>query len=279
MNDSKCLWKDIRLHGIVLVLTIVTEFVGTHKIPLGPGVILLLPMLYAMILGLILFLTKAVKKEQADTAEPIIVIAITLLIAKIGVLIGPSIEKIIEAGPAFLLQEFGNLGTIVFALPIALLLGFKRETIGMTHSIGREPNVGLIVDRYGFNSPEGRGVMIVYIVGTLFGTVFMGLIAGFLASATPLHPLAFAMATGVGSGSLMAAASGALANIYPEMADDILAFAGASNLLSTGFGLYMSVFIALPIANKMYAWLEPKIGRSRKIDQHVTKSMNEEGDE
>ena len=37
-------------------------------------------------------------------------------------------------------QEFGNLGTILVALPIALLLGFKREAVGMTHSIAREKN-------------------------------------------------------------------------------------------------------------------------------------------
>ncbi|SDJ90893.1 Protein of unknown function [Natronincola ferrireducens] len=269
MDQGKPLWKDPKLHGVVLVITLITEKIGTHRVPIGPGVILFLPMLYAMILGLILFLTKLVKEEQATTAEPIIVLSITLLIAKIGVLIGPSIDRIIAAGPALLLQEFGNLGTIVFALPIALLLGFKREAVGMTHSIGREPNVGLIVDKYGFNSPEGRGVMIVYIVGTMFGTIFMGLIAGFLASATPLHPLAFAMATGVGSGSLMAAASGTLANLFPEMSDDIIAFAGASNLLSTGFGLYMSVFVALPLTNKLYNWLEPKIGRGNKVKEEA----------
>ncbi|MTI54431.1 DUF3100 domain-containing protein [Geosporobacter ferrireducens] len=264
MKNEKPLWKDLKLHGIVLGLTVLTEFIGTHRIPLGPGVIMLFPMLYAMILGLILFLTKVVNEEQAHTAEPIIIISITLLIAKIGVLMGPSLEKIIQAGPALLLQEFGNLGTIFFALPLALILGFKREAVGMTHSIGREPNVGLIMDKYGFNSPEGRGVMMVYIVGTLFGTVFLGLIAGFLASATPLHPLAFAMATGVGSGSLMSAASGALTNVFPEMADDILAFAGASNLLSTATGLYMSIFVALPLTNKLYSLLEPKLGRLGK---------------
>lgn len=84
------------------------------------------------------------------------------------------INDIIMAGPALILQNFGNLGTIVFALPVALLLGFKRECIGMTHSVAASPNVALISERYGSDGPEFRGVMVVYVVGTVFGTIFMG---------------------------------------------------------------------------------------------------------
>ena len=85
-------------------------------------------------------------------------LGVTLLIAEIGVIIGPTLPQIIAAGPALLLQELGNIGTIFIALPLAVALGLKRESIGMTHSVAREPNVGLIMDKYGFNSPEGRGV-------------------------------------------------------------------------------------------------------------------------
>jgi len=253
-------WK---LHVVVLLLVIITEAIGIHKISVGPGIILLLPMLYAMILGLVLYFTRVVGEGEATAAEPIIILSITYLIAKIGVLIGPNLPKIIAAGPALILQEFGNLGTILLALPVALLLGFGRETIGMTHSVGREPNVGLIVDVYGFNSPEGRGVLAVYVVGTLLGAIFMGLFAGFMATILPLHPLSFAMATGIGSGSMMTAASGSLAAVFPEMADDILAFAGASNLLTTATGLYMSIFIGLPMATWLYRVLGPRLQGAR----------------
>ncbi|MBM7551652.1 DUF3100 domain-containing protein [Thalassobacillus pellis] len=249
---EKGIWKDWRLHAIVFGLVILTEAIGTHQFSVGPGVILLLPMLYAMVIGLILFFTPVVKNKQSKNAEPLIVLGVTLLIAKIGVIIGPSIEGIIEAGPALLLQEFGNLGTIFLALPVAVFLGMKRESIGMTHSIAREPNVGLIMDKYGFNSPEGRGVMAIYIFGTVFGAIFLGLISGFLATITPLHPLSFAMASGVGSGSMMAAASGSLIAAFPALEQDIIAYAGASNLLSLSTGLYMSIFIGLPLTEKMY---------------------------
>ncbi len=256
------LWKDWRLHALVLLIVIVTEAIGTFSFSIGPGVVLLLPMLYALIIGLILYFTPVVKEKQSKNAEPIIVLGVALLLAKIGVIIGPSLPQIIEAGPALLLQELGNLGTIFLALPVAIWLGLKRESIGMTHSVAREPNVGLIMDKYGISSPEGRGVMAVYIFGTVFGAVFMGLIAGFLATLTPLDPLSFAMASGIGSGSMMAAASGSLIAAFPEMETQIVAFAGASNLLSLSTGLYISIFIGLPLTEKMYALMTRR--RNRK---------------
>lgn len=262
--DLKAIVKDWRLHAVVLIIVCVTEAIGQFAFKVGPGVILLLPMVYAFIIGLALFFTPLVSDKMAKNAEPLIVLGVTLLIAKIGVSIGPQIEALIEAGPALLLQELGNLGTIFFALPLAVLLGFKRESIGMTHSIGREPNVGLIVNKFGFGSAEARGVMAVYIFGTVFGAVFLGLIAGLLATTTPLHPLSFAMASGVGSGSMMAAASGSLIVAYPEMEDQIVAFAGASNLLSLGTGLFFSIFIGLPLTEKLYSLMMNRKNRKLK---------------
>ncbi|MGY0691381.1 DUF3100 domain-containing protein [Virgibacillus sp. FSP13] len=247
------LWKDWRLHLLVLVTVVATEAIGTISFSVGPGVIMLLPMLYALIIGLILYFTPVVQEKQSKNAEPIIVLGVALLLAKIGVTIGPSLPELIAAGPALLLQELGNLGTIFIALPVAIWLGLKRETIGMTHSVAREPNVGLIMDKYGINSPEGRGVMAVYIFGTVFGAVLMGVLSGFLGTLTPLHPLSFAMASGIGSGSMMAAASGSLIEAFPAMENQIVAFAGASNLLSLSTGLYVSIFVALPLTEKLYS--------------------------
>ena len=249
------LWKDWRLHLIVLVVVIGTELIGSKQISIGSGVIMLLPMLYAIIIGLGLYFTPVVKEKQSKNAESLIFLAVSLLMAKFGVTIGPSIQTLIEVGPALVLQEIGNLGTILIALPVAVALGLKRESIGMTHSVAREPNVALIMDKFGLNSPEGRGVMAIYIFGTVFGAIFMGLISGILATITPLHPLSFAMASGIGSGSMMAAASGSLIAAFPELEADILALAGASNLISTGIGLYVSIIVALPLTEKLYSVL------------------------
>ena len=89
-----------------------------------------------------------------------------------------------------MLQELGHLATILIALPVALLLGFKREAIGMTNSIGREPEVAVVVDKYGFNSAESRGIFALFIVGTMIGTVFISFLTSICVSILPLHPSA-----------------------------------------------------------------------------------------
>ena len=76
---------------------------------------------------------------------------------------------IFNVGPALILQLLGDSCTII-ALPIALLLGFRREAIGMTSSICRDPNVAIIIDKYGVTSPESRGVLFIYILGPIIGT-------------------------------------------------------------------------------------------------------------
>lgn len=270
-TQLQSLWKDWRLHTLVLAIVLLTETIGTHEVSIGPGVILFLPMLYAVIIGIALFFTPLVKEKQAKAAESLVFLSVTLLIAKFGVQAGPALPKLIEAGPALLLQEFGNLGTVFLALPLAVLLGLKRESIGMAHSIGREANIALISDKYGFSSPEGRGVMAMYIFGTVFGAVFMGLISGFLATITPMHPLSFAMATGIGSGSMAAAGLGPLVAAFPDMKEEIIAFSGASNLASSVTGLYMSIFVALPLTEKLYGWMR---GRKEKSQTSNTKEKS-----
>lgn len=264
---SSGMWKDWRLHFLVLGIVVATEAIGSFQFSIGPGVIILLPFVFALIISLILYFTPVVKEEQSKKAESIMVLGIGLLLAKIGVTIGPSLPEIIAAGPALLLQELGNLGAIFIALPIAILLGMKRESIGMTHSVSREPNVGLIMDKYGLSSPEGRGVIAIYIFGTVFGAVFMGLTAGLLASLTPLSPLSLAMATGMGSSGMMAGGSGSLIEAFPDMESQIIAYSGASNLLTLATGLYMSIFIALPLTEKLYQVLTKNRNNTREKKQ------------
>lgn len=267
MEKKQKLWTDYKLYLTVLVITIICEKIGIIKIPIGPGKITLLPLIYAMIIGLVLYLFKPftlLKEDQADRASSLITVSITLLIAKMSITSGVAFNEIITAGPALILQNFGNLGTILFALPVALLLGFKRESIGMTHSVGREPNVALMTEKFGADSPEFRGVMVVYVVGTVFGTIFLGAIASLLASITPISIEAYAMATGCGSASMMTAALAPLISMKPDMETTLTAFASISNLISSVGGLYISIFIGLPMTEKLYNILEPKIGKNKK---------------
>lgn len=228
--------------------------------------ILLLPLIYALLLGLILYLIKPIKfvgKRQSKVAEGVMVLFIGVLIAKLAISSGQSIGLIFDVGPALILQQIGNLGTLL-ALPIALLLGFRREVIGMATSICREPDLGIIIDRYGFKSPEARGVLSVFVIGSIIGTIFISFLSSISASVLPLHPYAFAMASGVGSASMNAAALTPLMHIYPSMATTLEAFAGCSNLLSFCFGIYMVIFLSIPMAEKMYVWLAPRIGKNIK---------------
>lgn len=241
---------------------------------MGIGSVIILPMVFAMILALLLTpdalgrriegLKNICGREEVDLSGSLMMVILLILGVKLGAAAGPNLPKLIAAGPALILQEFGNLGTIVLALPFALLLGFKREAVGMTHSICREPNVGYIASKYGLDSAEGRGVMTVYIVGTLVGTIFMGVMASTLAATGILHPYSLAMACGVGSGSMMAASSASLVAAFPEMAEQITAYAGTSNVLSNADGIVMTVFIGLPMCNFLYRKLEPVLGRKKK---------------
>lgn len=251
-----------KLHILVILIVIISDTIGIHKISLGVGAMILLPLFYSFIIGVLLnpnvlkVSSKIIDKVSLKSAITFVTISIMPFIAKFSIGIGPKINEIINAGPALVLQEVGNLATMLIAMPIAIVV-FKmgRESIGATHSIAREPNIALISDKYGLNSPEGVGVMGVYVVGTLFGTLFFSLMASFLASLDIFSIKALAMGCGVGSGSMTAACSGALIAMKPEMEGTISAFAAASNVMTYATGLYMSLFIALPVAEKLYKLL------------------------
>ena len=264
-------WRDYRLHGTILLLVIIAMFIGPIEIELTKGVtISIMPLLYTMVLGLVFYLAKRItwiERKQSRVAEGAMMLFIGILIAKLAVSSGQSMHLLFEMGPALMLQELGHLATILIALPVALLLGFKREAIGMTNSIGREPEVAVVVDKYGFNSPESRGIFALFIVGTMIGTVFISFFTSICVSVLPLHPFAFAMASGVGSASMNAASIGPTLAAFPALETQIEAFAGFSNLLSFSVGIYIVIFIALPLTEKLYYMLEPKIGRKSIVDE------------
>ncbi|MDR0440608.1 MAG: DUF3100 domain-containing protein [Candidatus Accumulibacter sp.] len=248
--------KNVKLHILVLALVIITELIGAKSFKAGPGTIVLVPMLYALIIGIILTLKplKLIKHGDMMDASSLIGLTLLLLMARYGTLVGPTLPKILAASPALILQEFGNLGTVFVGIPVAVFLGLKRESIGAAHSIAREPNVALIGERFGLDSPEGRGVMGVYICGTVFGTIFIALMTTFCAAYLPFHPFSLAMASGVGSASMMTASVATLTAMFPNMADQIAAFGAASNMLSGLDGLYMSLLVALPMSEWLYRW-------------------------
>ena len=257
-------WKEYNLHIVCFVLVAISMAIGVKEIRITDTIsVLLLPLIYALIMGLALFLAKPIKfigKKQSKVAEGAMVLFIGVLIAKLAISSGQSINIIFNVGPALILQLLGDLGTLI-ALPVALLLGFRREVIGMASSICREPNLGVIIDKYGFKSPETRGVLAIFVIGSIIGTPFISFFSSICISLIPYHPYAFAMASGIGSASMNAAALVPLVHMYPAMATQLEAFAGCSNILSFCLGIYMCIFISLPLAEKLYKWLSPIIGK------------------
>lgn len=256
----------LALHGFVLVIVVLAELIGVIRIPIGIAAIILLPMLYAFAAGIVLNpnITKATGRVLTPNVQKfaggMITIAITPFIAKFGTTVGPQIDAIIDAGPALLLQEIGNLGTIVVAFPVAVyLLGMGRETVGAVYSIDREPNLALIAEKYGLDSPEGAGVMGVYAVGTLIGTFIFAIIPVLVHALGVFDIRALAMSCGVGSGSMLAACTGGLVTAEPENRDLILGLAGASNVLTYATGLYVGMFVALPLTQWLFRKARPEL--------------------
>lgn len=266
MESKKGFFSDWPVHVMCLALVIIAEFIGIRPFKFGSLGFSLLPMLYVLVIGMVAGVAGLIKKEYMETASPYIGISVMLLSAKMGSSIGPNLQAVLSAGPALILQEFGNLGTIFLAVPIAVFV-FKmgRQAVGAGFSISREGSLAIVGDLYGLSSPEGQGVMGAYITGTLFGTIFNSLMVGVLISTGIFHPYALAMAAGTGSTSMMAAALAPIVEAYPDMADQLSAYAATSQVLTSADGLYMSLFIAIPVTN----WLYKALKGPEKHEAHV----------
>lgn len=266
--------SEYRLYLVVAGIVLVAELIGTHKFQVGNALIVIYPILFAIAIAIILGkdVLGFFKEAEVKTASTLVPVAITMFMAKAGILAGANIPKVISVGPALAFQELGHIGTILFALPVALLLGVKREAIGATCSTNRDKDYALMLDVFGSDSPEARGSLSIYVIGFLVGTVFIGILASAVASLGIFHPLALGMACGIGSGIMMATASSTLATVYPEFADQIIALATASDMMAALVGIYITLFISLPITKKLYYFLEPRISPKRtRQNQDINK--------
>jgi hypothetical protein len=261
----------ITLYSWATVVTVAACLIGTVTIDLGVGKVMLLPMVWAILIGGGLGIGRRrlphalqLSDELQYLAAAVLQPSLLLFVAKLGLMVGASLPKLAASGWALALQELGHFaGTVLVGLPLALVLGIKREAIGATFSIGREPSLAIISERYGMASPEGRGVLAEYLTGTLFGAIFLTILAGALTSLDIFDPVALAMGSGIGSSSMMASAAAAIAaQQSPDVAKDVLAFAAASNLLTITLGTFFSLFVSLPVATIAYRYLEPVIGRT-----------------
>lgn len=259
-----------RLFVAVVAATVIAELIGPRALPLGSVRVVILPMLWALLLAALWSLAQRRLPAPLRIDTPLQVhagrllnAAMLLFVAKLGLMAGHALPQLRQAGWALFFQEFGHaFGTLALGLPLALALGLKREAVGATFSIGRENNLAIIAQKYGMRSPEGHGVMAEYITGTVLGAVFITLLASFVTSLGIFDPRSLAMGAGVGSGSLMAAAIGAINAQQPQaLHPQLMAIAAASNLIAGVVGFYFALFLSLPLCNWLYARLEPVLGR------------------
>ncbi|HKU35799.1 MAG TPA: DUF3100 domain-containing protein [Paenarthrobacter sp.] len=244
--------------ALAFVIALAVQFIGQAKIDLGIGAIIIFPMVWGLILGLLVSIQKfkPLGLDLQRVASALVGVAVLLLVARLAFNIGPSLPSLIKAGPALLLQEIGHLlGTIVLALPLAVLLRMGKATVGATFSLDREPSFAMVSEKYGPDSDQYRGVLAMYVFGTLFGAVFITLLTSLVSNWKIFDPLALAMGAGVGSGSMMAASAASIVAAYPGDQEAILGMAAVSNLITTVLGVYVGIFIALPLADKFYKFL------------------------
>jgi len=271
-GEDKIMKKNyINVFLLMLVISLVCEAIGVIHF----GKVALFPMLYAVAIGMICtpdllgkkikYIKEKVTSKEMGIAGDMVMLLLLMLGIKLGTFVGPNIDKIIQAGPAFLAQEFGHILAPIIAVPLALKLGLRRETIGAASSISREASLGVIGEKYGISSSEGRGVLGVYLAGTIIGTIFFGIL-GSVSVYSGIHPLALAMACGVGSGSMMTAAASSLSAVVdPQYKDAVFAYASTSNMLSGITGVNILLFISLPLTEWYYKKLEPKFRIQKEV--------------
>jgi hypothetical protein len=259
------------IYLLAFVFIAISDWIGQIRIPVWKGSFIIFPIFFALFMGILSGpqLLKILDNKKVQGASKLVIVAILPFIAKLGINAGANIMIVLKAGPALLLQEIGNLFTIFFALPIALLLGLKRESIGATHSINRETNLALMQDMFGPDAPESRGSLSVYIVGGIIGTIYFNFITSMVAATGWFHPYALGMSSGVGAGIMMASAVASLSEMMPAFAEEISAFAATSETLSGVTGIYVAIFIGIPLCNWLYKHLEPTLGRVTKAGRRA----------
>ncbi|MDI3404190.1 DUF3100 domain-containing protein [Streptomyces cavernicola] len=245
-------------------ISLVAVLIGEHTFEIGPAAIALFPIIWAVLIGGIVGVQqwRPVSGATRSVSTVLLEISIVLFLARLGTEIGPSLAKFTNLGPAIVLQEVGHIfGTVLLALPVAVGLGLGRAAVGATWSIDRESYLAFAIERFGVRSPEYRGVFSVWVLGSVFGALYISLLAGGLGSLGIFSPLALALGLGLGSGSMMLGGVGALSLIYPDQAAEITALAALSNLVTNLVGFYSGIFLALPLCRRLYTFWSRVFGR------------------
>ncbi len=252
---DKGLWL---LFALIVAIAGVAQLVGPLTVPLGSVSIMLLPMIWALLIGVLISgqTWRPLPIDLQHTANAIMSVAVLVLCARLGLTLGQQLPALFAAGPALLLQELGNVfGSLLLALPLAVLLRMGPATVGATFSIDREPSFAMVTSRFGADSPQYRGVLSMYVFGSIFGAIVVSLVASIISALGIFRWEALAMGSGVGSGSMMAAGIASVSAAHPEFSDTIAALATTANLIAAVVGVPLTLWISLPLADRFYKFL------------------------
>ena len=86
MNIIDKALRNWKLHLLVLVFTVLAETVGVRTVKLGPGMLVLIPLLYSFVLGALCGLPflKVLKRSDMFEASSLVGVSFFLLMARYG---------------------------------------------------------------------------------------------------------------------------------------------------------------------------------------------------
>lgn len=116
----------LKLYFLTAIVMLLADWIGSVTLNVGPGKVVLLPMVWAILMGGVLgLLHKSMPAPlRLDTslqfrAASVLQPALLLFIAKLGLMVGSSLPKLAAAGWALAFQELGHfVGTIMIGLPL-----------------------------------------------------------------------------------------------------------------------------------------------------------------
>jgi MFS family permease len=272
----KLLWPLLLL---TVAVSVVAKVVGPFKFAVAGAEMEVLPIVWAILLGSLISCQTFVvlPKVLQRNSNAIMKMTLLVLMAALSFQVGPNIAKVMESGLALIFQEAGHFfGTIILAFPLAMFLGMGKATIGATFSIDREASIAIVANKYGLESPEYRGLLSMFVFGSLFGAVFISFVASFTANLGWFSPQALALGAGIGSGSMMAAASSAIISVFPDQAGEILALAATANVITMAVGIYVGIYVSLPLVDKLYHFFTKREGSFLRKRNHEWQWTNEE---
>ncbi|MFT4297063.1 MAG: DUF3100 domain-containing protein [Micropruina sp.] len=246
------------LFALIVLIASIAQLIGPLTVPLGSVSLMLLPMIWALLMGVLISgqTWRPLPVDLQHTANAVMSVAVLVLCGRLGLTLGQQLPALFAAGPALLLQELGNVfGSLLLALPLAVLLRMGPATVGATFSIDREPSFAMVTSRFGADSPQYRGVLSMYVFGSIFGAIVVSLVASVISSLGIFRWEALAMGSGVGSGSMMAAGIASVSAAHPEFSDTIAALATTANLIAAVVGVPLTLWISLPLADRFYRFL------------------------